>query len=151
MPIRLADIYRESKSVTFEYEGESVTVEYRHKRLTPVNRVALMGGSEFFMDRKPPKPAQAAKPQKPAKGKKGEEGEDPGPTWREVRDGNDKFFALLADILVGWDVLGEDGQPLPATAQWLEQMPQDFLTEIIRAMFNDSSPNPTRVADSPAT
>lgn len=144
MPIRLADIYKDSKTVTFEYDNEKVTVEYRHKKLTPVNRVALMAGSEFFHERKP-----AAKP---SKGRKGQDtGQDNGLPWRDVMDGNERYYGLLAEILVGWDVLDEEGQPLPVTVEWLEMLPQDFLSEMIAALITDGRANPTKGENSPGT
>lgn len=140
MPIRLADIYKDSKTVTFEYEGSEVTVEYRHKKLTPVNRVALMAGSEFFQERKPAT--------KPGKGKKPQE---TGLSWRDVMDGNERFYGLVAEIIVSWDVLDEEGQPLPVTVEWLGMLPQDFLSGMIVALIADGRANPTKGENSPGT
>jgi hypothetical protein len=135
MPIRLADIYKDTKTVTFTYDGQDVTVEYRHKKLTPVNRVALMAGSSFFMDRKP----------------SAEDEEEAGATWQEVMAGNDRFYGLLTEMIVAWDVLGNDGKPLPVTVEWLGQLPQDFLSALLKTMFDDGRPDPTKGEPSPVT
>lgn len=48
--------------------------------------------------------------------------------------------AVLADVLVSWDVLDEDGKPLKPTAELLMDFPIDFLVGVTEAIGEDMRP-----------
>ena len=151
MPIRLADILKDTKTVTFSYEGEEVTVEYRHNALTPVLRIALAAGPTYFRARR--EPLEPAEPK--GKGKK-----KPTPAqaaaerdrwWQDALAESLGYLDVLAKLLVSWDVLGDDGQPLPVSTQMLEQFPLSFINAIVGAILTDGLPNPQSGEDLPDT
>ncbi|GIV81729.1 MAG: hypothetical protein KatS3mg051_1083 [Anaerolineae bacterium] len=48
----------------------------------------------------------------------------------------------LADTLVSWDVLDEDGKaPVAITTEFLMQCPSSFLGAIVQAILEDMAPN----------
>lgn len=150
MPIRLSDIYKDSKTVGFEYDGETVTVEYRHNALTPVMRIKLAAGSDYIRSRR--NAHLQPETQKPARHSK-----KPAPAvqveawWQDALAESQEYLSTLAGLLVAWDVLDDDGQPLPVTVEWLEKMPTSFINAVSTAMLMDGLPNPRKGKDLPAT
>lgn len=51
------------------------------------------------------------------------------------------FVGVMVDIVSGWDVLGEDGQPEPVTPALMRKLPMSFLGSIFRAVMEDMRPN----------
>jgi len=47
---------------------------------------------------------------------------------------------VLSEVLVSWDVLGDDGKPLNPDIDLLMEMPLDFLTSITQALGDDMRP-----------
>jgi hypothetical protein len=58
---------------------------------------------------------------------------------------------LLAEVIAEWDILGENGKPLPVTQEWINQMPSDLLEAIIVAVGEDMRPKGLNGSDSNAT
>ena len=145
MPIRLADILKDTKTVTFTYEEDEVTVEYRHNALTPVMRIALAAGGNYIRSKR-----QAATPAK-GKGKKGEQPAqaDGDSWWQDALAEMQEYLGTVASLIVNWDVLGDDGQPLPVTPALLEQLPLSFINAVVSAMLMDGLPNPRTGENSP--
>lgn len=141
MPIQLADILKDTKTTTFDYEGSECTIVYRHKALTPIMRVLLGAGSDYLRSRR-----EATQP-KP-KAKKGKGG---GADWHEVVADMQEYLGAIAGLLVEWDVLDEAGDPLPITVAWLERLPMSFINAIAGAMLTDGLPNPQTGKVSPDT
>jgi len=42
-------------------------------------------------------------------------------------------------IVAEWDILGDDGQPLPVTAEICETLPLEFLRAVVREVIADSA------------
>lgn len=55
-------------------------------------------------------------------------------------DGIDKLIKQLELLIASWEVLGEDGKPLPPTAEVMAEFPLDFLTAIMRAINEAAVP-----------
>lgn len=140
MPIQLADILKDTKTTSFDYEGNECVIVYRHKALTPIMRVLLGAGSDYLRSRR-----EAAQP-KP-KAKKGKGGAD----WHEVVADMQEYLGAIAGLLVEWDVLDDAGDPLPITVEWLERLPMSFINAIAGAMLTDGLPNPQTGKVSPDT
>jgi len=49
----------------------------------------------------------------------------------------------LANIITGWDILGDDGEPVPITAELLHEFPTRFLLACVQAIGADNHPNAT--------
>lgn len=63
---------------------------------------------------------------------------------REYSDdqrGGAALVALLADCLVEWDLLDDEGQPLPLDTKTLSQLPVIFLGHLAQAITEDMRPN----------
>ena len=143
MPIQLADILKDTKTTTFDYEGSECMIVYRHKALTPIMRVLLGAGSDFIRSRR-----EAAQP-KP-KAKKGK-AEAIAVDWHDVVADVQEYLGAIAGLLVEWDVLDDAGEPLPITVEWLERLPMSFINAIAGAMLTDGLPNPQTGKVSPDT
>jgi len=68
----------------------------------------------------------------------------------EARD-REGVAGLLAEVLVGWDVTDDEGQPVRPTAEVLRTLPIDFLTELIYAVMEAMRPKGRTSATSAAT
>lgn len=55
-------------------------------------------------------------------------------------DGNKAGVALLCALLISWDVLDNEGVPLPITPEVLSDLPDPFLTAILNACQEDMYP-----------
>lgn len=128
MPLKLADLKKSTKAVTFEFLGESVTVVYRHRVLTPVLRLQLVGGWTMFDD-----------------------GDTAALTVGRAVEINREYLAALAGLLVEWDVIGDDGRPLTPSAELLEQFDEEFVRALVAALVRGEQVDPPSGEDSPAT
>ena len=144
MPIQLADILKDTKTTTFDYEGNECTIVYRHKALTPIMRVLLGAGSEYIRSKR-----ESQQPKSPTK-KKGKQ-VDTGVNWQDLVADVHEYLGAIAGLLVSWDVLDDDGEPLPITVEWLEHLPMSFINSIAGAMLTDGLPNPQNGKVSPDT
>lgn len=55
--------------------------------------------------------------------------------------GSASLVVLLRDILISWDLLGNDGQPLPTDEATLRTLPSLFLGQVAQAISESMSPN----------
>jgi len=47
----------------------------------------------------------------------------------------------LANIITGWDILGDDGKPVAISADQLHEFPTRFLLACVQAIGSDARPN----------
>lgn len=150
MPIQLSDMMKETKTVSFDYDGETCTIEYRHKALTPVVRMVLWGANEAIRARR----EGATQPaEQPAAGKKRGKAalvEEQVAVWKRVFAENDEYMGTIAGLLVRWDVM-DGASPLPISVEGLSQLPGDFIKTLANAMLSDGLPNPPNGENSPGT
>lgn len=61
-------------------------------------------------------------------------------TYGKLRDEPVPQFLpkYLATVLVDWDVLGDDGEPIPTTEAALQDVPTRFLSEVFYRVGEDS-------------
>lgn len=124
MPIRLEDLAKTTKRVTFEYDGEPVTVEYRLNAVTPqqgelIERLTSMFGGAV--------------------------------TLSEENKVNEQLIDVLNWLVVSWDVLDDKGKPLPVTKTWLRKLPSAFLYTLFGEILADLRPNAQSAAISSDT
>jgi hypothetical protein len=50
------------------------------------------------------------------------------------------FVELLAEALVAWDIVGDDGQALEPSVELMRRLPIDLLEEIAQAIFESLAP-----------
>jgi len=55
--------------------------------------------------------------------------------------GGAALVALLADCLIEWDLLDDDGKNLAPTAENLRRLPTVFLSQVAQAVADDMRPN----------
>lgn len=150
MPIQLSDMLKETKTVSFDYDGETCTIEYRHKALTPVVRMVLWGGNEAVRARRE---GHAQPADQPAAGKKRGKAaivEAQVSAWKNMFAETDEYLGTVAGLLVRWDVM-DGASPLPISADGLAQLPGDFIRALTNAMLSDGLPNPPNGENSPGT
>ena len=126
MPLKLTDLRKATRSVTFSYAGEDVTVVYKPGLVTATRRLHMLYGSQAYMETDKPRA-------------------------RDVLAGWGSYHADLAELLVSWDVLGEDGKACEPTAELLEQFEQKFINALVEALVDDQSVNPQTGKDSSVT
>jgi len=57
--------------------------------------------------------------------------------------GDESFLiAQFRHIVTGWDVLGEDGEPLPLTEEALRPLPIPFLASVLEQVVTDRGNSP---------
>lgn len=64
--------------------------------------------------------------------------------------GGAALVALFADCLIEWDIVDDDGQPLPVTEETLRHLPTVFLAQMAQAITEDMRPNPRSAGSSGA-
>ena len=126
MPLKLTDLRKATRAVTFSYAGEDVVVVYKPGLFTAERRLRMLYGSHAYMETDTPRA-------------------------REVLHGWGSYHADLAELLASWDVLGDDGKVCAPTAELLEQFPQSFINALVGALIDDQSVNPQTGKDSGAT
>lgn len=127
MPLRLTDIQKTERAVTFTYAGEDVTVVYLPGLFTPVRRMQMVVGSQSYWDT------------------------DGTPKVSVLHSALREYHRDLAALLVRWDVLGEDGAPLGPSAELLAQFPQAFINALLDALIKDQAVDPQTGKASDAT
>ncbi|HOG46290.1 MAG TPA: hypothetical protein PLJ35_15695 [Anaerolineae bacterium] len=65
--------------------------------------------------------------------------------WQEHLQGLKKddqtgYLELLAEVLVAWDILDDDGQQLAPTVELMRRFPTDLLYEVAWAIFESLAP-----------
>lgn len=78
--------------------------------------------------------------------------------WREIRQraasdvaesAEDEFaVAVLSRLLVKWDVMLDDKQPVPITKEALDELPPALLNAVIKAITSDMFPGEASAVDS---
>lgn len=111
MGMKLTDLRNKTASVAVEFEGDTLTVNYRPNALTPQAKLMVFRG------------------------------QDGGKTQAERERSANDFAAGLASIIESWDLLGDDGKPLPVTTELLLALPDALLAAIWVGMIEGNRPN----------
>lgn len=114
MAVRIGDLAKATKVVTFVYEGEEVTIEYRLNAMTPAQSELIGRVTEMFG--------------KPI-------------TLRQETQVTNELIDTLCWLVVNWDVLNEKGKPLPINRDWLNRLPSAFLYTLFGEILADLRPN----------
>lgn len=130
MPLKLADLGKTTREATFTYEGSTVHIKYRPSALTA--RVQMSSASLVTLGRE----------------FVGSD-DDPDEIKRErlisaaesVLEALGDYTEVLSKMVADWDVLGEDGKPIPVTPSVIRDLPLDFVYEMFGAIMRANSPN----------
>ena len=135
MAIKLHQLTKERKTVTVEYEGETVEIEYRPGAITPqmqsvASRLQLISKKQKVRDTDK------------AKGIILEVTDD------DEMESASEMAALMSDfsdiivaLIASWDIVEEDGSKLPVSHRTVMAMPLTFLTTVFSATMEDMRPN----------
>lgn len=64
------------------------------------------------------------------------------PEWEaKYKNKNDGAYGQAHDLIVEWDVLGDDGKPYPTDLDSLKQLPIEFIASLVGAIAGDLVPN----------
>lgn len=129
MPIKFSDLSVGTSSATFQFQGESVTVEYRWRLMTPMMKLTLLAGPRRHM----------------------KVDADEKVTFEEAFGAWEWYFQTLLDVIVSWDVLDEQGRPLVPTIELLRGFPSDFVDALVSAIVNDVVMDPPKAEKSKGT
>jgi hypothetical protein len=129
MPMRLADILKETQTIDFEYGGEMAQIEFRINAITPQQSELIARMGELFRA-----------------GQAGDE--DAGITLQQETELNQELIDVLLWLLVSWDVLGRTGKPVPITRNELKKLPSAFLYSLFGAIVGAHRPNAGSVGSS---
>lgn len=130
MPLKLADLGKTTRDATFTYEGSTVHLKYRPSALTA--RVQMSSASLVTLGRE----------------FAGSE-DDPDDVKRDrlisaaesVLEALGDYTEVLTKMVAEWDVLGEDGKPIPISAEVIRDLPLDFVYEMFGAIMKANNPN----------
>ncbi len=135
MAIKLHQLTKERKTVTVEYEGETVEIEYRPGAITPqmqsvASRLQLISKKQKVRDTDK------------ARGIVMEVTDD------DEMESASEMAALMSDfsdiivaLIASWDIVEEDGSKLPVSHKTVMAMPLTFLTTVFSATMEDMRPN----------
>ena len=135
MAIKLHQLTKERKTVTVEYEGETVEIEYRPGAITPqmqsvASRLQLISKKQKVRDTDK------------ARGIVMEVTDD------DEMESASEMAALMSDfsdiivaLIASWDIVEEDGSKLPVSHRTVMAMPLTFLTTVFSATMEDMRPN----------
>ena len=127
MSIKLHNLMKEERSVTFEYEDEKVTIKYRPAAITPqmqsvAARMQVMG----------------AKSDDAAKDKTGTVDVA---ASQEMNSLMYDFVDMMCVLIASWEIIDEDGKELPVKPELAMRMPLNFLMALFKATMDDMRPN----------
>ena len=135
MAIKLHQLTKERKTVTVEYEGETVEIEYRPGAITP--QMQSVASRLQLISKK-----QKARDTDKAKGIVMEVTDD------DEMESASEMAALMSDfsdiivaLIASWDIVEEDGSKLPVSHKTVMAMPLTFLTTVFSATMEDMRPN----------
>jgi len=121
MPIKFSDLSKEVRSTSIDVDGEPLAIVYRPKAMSA--KAQILGGRLIKL-------AEDSKNKVPVDAK-------------EVFQAIDDLVGVLKDLLVSWDLVGEDGERIPVTREWIERLPMEMLADIFRAVSEGQGPNAT--------
>jgi hypothetical protein len=125
MPMRLADILKETQTIDFEYGGEIAQIEFRVNAITPQQSELIARMGELF--------------------RAGQAGDEATITLQQETELNAELIDVLLWLLVSWDVLGRTGKPVLITRNELKKLPSAFLYSLFGAIVGAHRPNATSV------
>lgn len=119
MPIKLAEIANQTKTIDVTFPGAdgTLSVTYRPNKVTPRQEAAF---------------AQAIR-----RAERDEEGAEPV---------GDLVLEMLSVVMLRWDLEGEDGQTVPLTVETLRDVPSAIVTRVMEAIRDANAPDPTKSA-----
>jgi hypothetical protein len=113
MGVKLQQLFNSTQEVLFDYLGNEITVQYKASGLSPEKLV------------------------------KAEDIQRAASTTGESEKALRALVELVAGVIVSWDVLDEDGQPIPVTEEFLWDCPLDFVMGLIEAVRGTQEPKKT--------
>lgn len=116
MGIKFRDLTKTTKAATVEYQGEKVGFTYKPSAITPQMQLVAIRMQTL-----------------------GEEKGESAPAEMAALMGD--FVGVITNLIASWDVLGDDGSPLPVNREWVSQMPLSFLSALFGAAVEDMRPN----------
>ena len=115
MAISLSALLQNVGELHLKVGEHDLDVKYRPGKLTQGLRNKLLRGPVAFVDEAEDKSIQAA--------------------WNA-------YYAAFADLLLAWDVMGDDGEPLPINGETIATLPMGFVESLIEEVAKDSRVNP---------
>ena len=118
MAIKLADLTKETRTATFEYDGETCTIEYRPAAFTAKMQISAMGMTLL-----------------------GREGSDDIEKARHILETLGDYTEARTQLIASWDILDENGQALPVTVEIMQALPLQFVYAMFNAVMKTNNPN----------
>lgn len=124
MAITLTALLDNMAELPLKVGDDDLLVKYRPGKMTQALRSKLQRGPVAFLEEGDDKSVEAA--------------------WQA-------YYNAIAGLLVSWDVLDDDGKPLPINAETLADLPMGFIESLIGEVAKDSRVNPQTKATSLST
>ena len=123
MPIKLKDLKKATKTTSFVYGEDTVNLTYRPAAITPrVQYVARaltdLSGQQIDLTDLAQDARNAIVRDRTA----------------AVSEAIGDYLDILVSIITAWDVLGDDGKPLPVTAEVMADFPYEFINALFAAV-----------------
>jgi len=116
MGVKFRDLMKETKKASVEYDGETVNFFYRPSAITPQMQLVAVRMQTMGEDKEDSKPS-------------------------DMESLMEDFVTVICNLVSEWDVLDENGIPLPVNAAWVSQMPLAFLSALFSAAVENMRPN----------
>lgn len=116
MGVKFRDLMKETKQATVDFGGETVNFSYRPSAITPQMQLVAVRMQSMGDDKEENVPS-------------------------DIGDLMEDFVQVICNLIFEWDVLGEDGKPLPVNENWVSQMPLSFLSALFGAAVENMRPN----------
>ena len=135
MAIKLHQLTKERKTVTVEYEGETVDVEYRPGAITPqmqsvASRLQLISKKQKVRDEDKKRGIVTDLTD-----------DDETENATEMAALMSDFSDIIVALVASWDIVDEDNKKLPVNHKIVMAMPLTFLTTLFSATMEDMRPN----------
>lgn len=121
MSIRVSDLRKSSQPASFEWEGEVCNIKFRPGAVTAQMQMSAAGLAVV--------------------------GDDPKRIVEYVGD----FVQAMTDLIVEWDIVDDDGEPLPITTETIGSFSLPFLYAMFGAIMSAYNPNSKSVKASRGT
>lgn len=116
MGVKFRDLTKATKKATVTYQEETVTFTYKPSAITPQMQLVAIRMQSMTDERGETAPSEMAALM-------------------------NNFVEVIVNLIASWDVLGDNGEPLPVNREWVSQMPLSFLSALFGAAVEDMRPN----------
>ena len=131
MPIRLSDLAKATRPVSFQYEGETCNIEYRPFAITTQMQLAAASIAMLGKEQAETDDADIQRARGVAQAE-------------AVTDALGDYLDAMVALIASWDVLDDHGVPLPIDRATMALLSLNFIYAMFGAVMAAYNPNSRR-------